>query len=194
MAVKIPCEKGDDENFLSALNGFVDQLTEDLEPAEVYTIRINDWFDHKWLGYSGRGIIQFPYSEPYILAKLDKRFLDKLTFPPFNPKQVIAEHHWELQKSGIYDGTKKQHCIYSKKLKYNSYNWYNLVESVSSSGIFIWFSSNSENSERGSIMVYGIEGTEVQTWYASFSQESGWDVENEIGFRNETVEKWFFAG
>jgi hypothetical protein len=194
MTVKIPYEKGDDKNFLSALNGFVYQLTEDLEPKEVYAIRINDWFDHKLLGYSGRGIIQFPYSEPYILAKLDKRFLDRLTFPPFNPNQVLDERYWELQNSGIYSGTEKTHCIYSQELKYNSYNWHNLVESVSSSGVFIWFSSNSEDSERGSIMVYAIEGDEVQTWYASLSQESGWDVENEIGFRSETAEKWFFVG
>ncbi len=193
MAVKIPCEKSDDKNFLSALNGFVDQLISDLEPAEIYAIRINEWFDHKWLGYSGRGIIQFPYSEPYILAKLDKKFLDRLTFPPFNPNQVIAEHYWKLQNSGIYNGTETPYCIYNQKPKYDSYNWHSLVESVSSSGVFVWFSSNSENSGRGSVMVYSIEGVDVQTWYASFSEESGWDIENEIGFRNETVEKWFFA-
>ncbi len=189
MVVKIPCEKNDDKNFLSALNGFVDQLTEDLEPTDVYAIRINEWFDHKWLGYSGRGIIQFPYSEPYILAKLDERFLDRLIFPPFNPNQVTAERYWKLQKRGVYGGIEKPHCIYNQKLEHNSYNWHNLVEAVSSSGVFIWFSSNSEDSERGSIMVYAIEGIEIQTWYASFSQESGWGIENEISFQNENMGK-----
>lgn len=187
MTVKIPYEKNDNKNFIAALNGFVDQLTNDLEPAEIYMIRINEWFDHKWLGYSGRGIIQFPYSEPYILAKLDKRFLDRLTFPPFNPNQVRAEHYWKLENSGDYNGTEKPHCIYNQKLKYNSYNWHNLVESVSSSGVFVWFSSNSESSGNGSIMVYAIEGVDIQTWYASFSEESGWEIENEIGFQSETM-------
>ncbi len=193
MAVKIPCENNDDTNFLSALNGFSDQLISDLKPAEVYAIRINEWFNHKWLGYSGRGIIQFPYSEPYILAKLDKRFLDKLTFPPFNPNQVIDERYWNLEKNGNYREAESPHNIYKKELKFNTYNWHNLVESVSSSGVFIWFSSNSKSSGCGSVMVYSVEGEDVQTWYASLSEKSGWNIENEIGFRNETVEKWFFA-
>lgn len=54
MIVNIPQKNFDDPIFLSALNGMLVNLVDVHQPSEVYFIRIDRWFDHKLLGYSGK--------------------------------------------------------------------------------------------------------------------------------------------
>ena len=66
MIVNIPQKNFDDPIFLSALNGMLVNLVDVHRPSEVYFIRIDRWFDHKWLGYSGKTRVAFDEGRPWI--------------------------------------------------------------------------------------------------------------------------------
>ncbi len=94
MIVNIPQTSTDDPIFLTALNSMLATLVEVHQPSEVYFIRIDRWFDHKWLGYSGQALVSFDYVY-WIETAIDAVWREKLTFPPFNPNRVLEQLSFE---------------------------------------------------------------------------------------------------
>lgn len=205
MIVDIPAKDGDDKRFITALNGLIAIIVNIYEPGDVYVIRINKWFDHKWLKYSGKGIVQFPEKgvdlprtgHSIIERSLDEFFQKKLTFPPFNPKQVGMQLHWKRHDDGSYGGSDKPkwlHSVEKRVLQHSSKNLQNRLSSFTKSGVFIWFSSNTVQNMHGSLLVYSILNNEEGAWYASFKKDNGWKVNHVKGINKETVQQWFPLG
>ncbi len=40
--------------FINAFEHFTDRLINAFNRPELYIIRIDNWFDHKWLGFAGK--------------------------------------------------------------------------------------------------------------------------------------------
>lgn len=99
MIVDIPVKEGDDPKYLTAVCGLIATLVKEKSPEVLYVTRINKWFDHKWLKYSGQGRVTYD-CYPFSDTSLDTFWRDKLTFPPFNPKQIGLERHWERNENG----------------------------------------------------------------------------------------------
>ncbi len=205
MIVDIPVKDGDDKRFLTALNGLVAIIVKNYSPEDVYVVRIKKWFDHKWLRYSGKGIVQFPEKgvdlprtgQSIIESSLDEFYQEKLTFPPFNPKQVGMQIYWKRRDDGSYGGGNKPKWLHNadkRVLQHSSRNLQNRLSSFTKSGIFIWFSSNTIENMQGSILVYTIVKDEENAWYASFKQDNGWKVNRVKGINKETVQQWFPIG
>jgi hypothetical protein len=49
MIVEIRPQPADDKKFLTAVNGLLARLVSEFAPERVCAIRLNMWFDHKWL-------------------------------------------------------------------------------------------------------------------------------------------------
>lgn len=206
MIVNIPFKEGDDKAFLVALNSLVASLVEEYKPKDLYIIRINKWFDHKWLNYSGMGVVQFPEKgvDPIRTgfwgkegAALDIFYQDKITFPPFNPKQIGELLYWERAEDGTYYGGEKPkwpHRFKKPILQHSSHNLQNRVGLNTASGLFLWFSSNTEKNRYASIMTYLVEDYEVNTWYASIRDSNGWCVDKVKGINKERVQRVFPFG
>ena len=117
---------------------------------------------------------------------------DKLTFPPFNPKQIGSQYHWERKDDGTYSGSKKEpRWIHKRRLRPSSSNLQYRVADFTDSGLFVWFTSYTEENSHGSIMVYLAENNTASAWYASFKKETDWIVEKTKGIDKESVEAWF---
>jgi hypothetical protein len=204
MIVNIKYRDGDDKRFLTALNGLIAKIVKDYEPEHVYVIRIKKWFDHKWLKFSGKGSIQFPEKGvdvprtgtfiPEWDTAWDEFYSKKLTFPPFSPKQIREQYHWKRRDDGTYGGTKKPKWIYKPVLKPSSWNLQNRISAFANSGVFIWFSSNTEQNLQGSVMVYILTYNHELTWYASFKEETDWKVHRVKGIKKEIVQELFPLG
>lgn len=160
------------------------------KPNDLYVTRINKWFDHKWLGYSGKGRVKFEGFPPIDTA-LDAIWRDKLTFPPFNPKQIGQQLYWRRRDDGTYGGVEDTKWIHKWKLQSSADNLNNRVVEFSDSGLFVWFTSNTESNTHGSVMIYQVDGKDVTGWYASFRQENDWIVDRTKGIDKKTVERWF---
>src|SRR4051812_7469443 len=74
--------KNDDERFLALVSCIASAIVRDLRPTDVFVTRIDHWFDHKWLGFSGKGL----------LGRHNKR----LTIPPFLPDRVVSHRAYSF--------------------------------------------------------------------------------------------------
>jgi hypothetical protein len=190
MIIYIPGKDGDDDKFLTAVSSLIATLVAERCPNDLYVTRINKWFDHKWLGYSGVGRAEFKGYAP-IDTFLDPIWQDKLTFPPFNPNQISQQKYWRRRDDGTYGGVGDPKWIHKWKLQSSANNLNNRVVEFSDSGLFVWFTSNTEPNKYGSVMIYQVDGKDVSGWYASFRQENDWIVDKTKGIDKKTVESWF---
>jgi hypothetical protein len=190
MIVEIPTKNSDNNKFLAAVSSLIATMVAEKKPNDLYVTRINKWFDHKWLGYSGKGRVKFEGFPPIDTA-LDAIWRDKLTFPPFNPKQIGQQLYWRRRDDGTYGGVEDTKWIHKWKLQSSADNLNNRVVEFSDSGLFVWFTSNTESNTHGSVMIYQVDGKDVTGWYASFRQENDWIVDRTKGIDKKTVERWF---
>jgi hypothetical protein len=190
MIVDIPYKQGDDKKYLAAVCSLVATLVKEHKPKHLYVTRINKWFDHKWLRYSGMGRVAF-YGSPLADTALDALWQDQLTFPPFNPKQIRQQLYWERESDGSYAGSGEPRWIHKRRLRQSADNLNYRVADFTESGIFVWFTSNTEKNMHGSILVYSVNAGETSAWYCSFKQEVGWAIDKVKGIDKAQVEKWF---
>src|SRR6185437_17047648 len=100
MTIKIAAGETDDPYFIELLNRLTSGLIHRSVPAALWIIQIDNWFDHKWLRFSGIGTVdyQFPAFMNRYDAALDEFYQDKVTFPPFTPNRVIGQ--WSFIRVG----------------------------------------------------------------------------------------------
>ncbi|MEP6360801.1 MAG: hypothetical protein ABJ287_00315, partial [Balneola sp.] len=69
----------DNDQFISRVEVLIEKFILEKKPNSFYLIKIDNWFDKKWLGFSGKilGAVG--------IAKSD------LTIPPFVPNRIIYE-------------------------------------------------------------------------------------------------------
>jgi hypothetical protein len=110
MAISIPSGLTDDNDFTQVLNALLNGLLAEQAPDQLWVIQIDNWFDHKWLRYSGSGTVSaskvFPadwtssFLDRFTSVK-EQFWRDKLTFPPFAPDRVVSQWSF-LHSKGTY--------------------------------------------------------------------------------------------
>jgi len=92
MAVEFQSSEKHDSDFIRLVSSIVEHTINQIRPVEVFIIQIDNWFDHKWLEFSGKGIVYFDSSglRGSVDAALDEFRQDKITFPPFTPNRVVG--------------------------------------------------------------------------------------------------------
>jgi len=161
MIVEIRTKNGDSDKFLAAVSSLIATMVAEKKPRDLYVTRINKWFDQKWLGYSGSGRVEFEGGSTLIDTALDAIWQDKLTFPPFNPKQIGQQLYWRRRDDGTYGGVEDPKWIHKRKLQSSANNLNYRVAEFSDSGLFVWFTSNTEINSHGSVMIYQVDGRYV---------------------------------
>src|SRR5436309_112420 len=93
MPIQVAAGETDDPKFITLLNSLVRGLIREDSPQELWIIQIDNWFDHKWLRFSGVGTVDFPF--PAFMNRCDAAlrefYQDKVTFPPFTPNRVLGQ-------------------------------------------------------------------------------------------------------
>jgi hypothetical protein len=182
---------GDDPVFLAGLNGMVARLAADRQPGVVYAIRITKWFDHKWLRYSGKGRVAFRGLTDTEDTALEIISGDRLTFPPFSPRQVATQRTWRRQSDGGYKRALKLRHPHSRTIRHSSFNLQNRLIDFSESALFVWFSSGTLAAGLAAVLIYGVQGHDVEAWYASFLRRTSWQVGQTKGISRKHVEAAF---
>jgi len=153
---------GDDPEFHEIALRIVARSVELYRPAEFYFVQIDNWFDAKWLGFSGK-----------ILGALGVRKRD-LTVPPFRPNRVIVQTHLSR------DGASSDYIATdAAPLHRNQFSFQNLnrkIRHLSNSALFFWYSGASAQTGRGSMMLYRIADAELSSWYASWQRSPDWKL------------------
>ena len=155
----VPAER-DDAAFLVLAQRIVNGAIEALQMREVYLVHVDNWFDHKWLGWwSWKGT--------------------ELCVPPFNPNRVRTQKHfiWDAKASGwAYVGPGKPLHVRRPGRSASAQP----LDRFSESAAFIWYSGNTATNRAGSLMLY-LSGADRYAWYASFKKDEHWTVAHECG-------------
>ena len=142
------------EHILRIIKGVLSQSSS----RDVWIVKLNNWFDHKWLGFWGHG----PYSNQVSLKPL--------RLPSFHPNRILSERYWARNTDGELHLPKTVKDLHPKEYT----GWEPPLNTLTESGVMIWFSGNSKQNGRGSLMVYVIEKMNSSAWYASFSRNKSW--------------------
>jgi len=177
MGTQIVAGQADDPKFIELLNCVVRGVLLRSAPEELYVVQIDNWFDHKWLGFSGYGSVHFQF--PAFMKTPDAAkhafHQKKVTLPPFTPMRIVSQRHFG-RVSGEYSETPTRKWPHSMKRQRSKLNLQKRIADVYNSACFVWYSSNSLTNGKASIMVYTATSGEVETWFAAFSREDDWKI------------------
>ena len=158
----IPAEH-DDLAFLSLAQRILNGAITTLQLHEVYLVQIDNWFDHKWLGWR---------------STWRHKNLEELRVPMFTPNRVYSEKHfvWDAETSAWKSVglsvplhvRQAGHPLLAKPL-----------DRFSKCAAFVWYSCNTESNKVGSLMFY-LSGADDYAWYASLKKDEKWTVGDEF--------------
>ena len=143
-------------------------------PEDIYFVYIDNWFDSKWLGFSGK-----------VLGAAGK--WKGNTIPPFNRNRISGGSHLRLA-NGIYERIEDNLAIHQNWSSSDNLN--NKLSRHSKNGLFAWIGENNKINEFGSLMVYNHqENEENWQWYASFKQktEDEWFIHKSVGLNKKEI-------
>jgi hypothetical protein len=189
MAILIPPGLTDDNDFVASLNAIIAGASRLHSPSAVWVIHVDNWFDHKWLRFSGNGAVGADVTS-FLKESVKKSFWqDGLTFPPFSPERITEQ--WSFGLSG---GEYVELPLPSLPQRgERSATWSNLnrrIENWGVSALYVWYSGNTLKNQRGSIMLYCIGESAPICWFASFHNHKGpWVVDKTKDVSREHVMK-----
>jgi hypothetical protein len=181
MNLEILTNADDDPAFVELLKHLIGQLVGEEFPEQIFVMKIDNWFDHKWLNFSGIGSVRFDDFRLEIDTALDEFSQDKVTFPPFTPNRVIGEYYFLRTERGDFLPSLKAPFVHERKLAPSAENLHKRVTDFATSALFLWVSSNTKLNRRGSVMVYEVKGPDVYTWYMGLSKDDDWKIAHTKG-------------
>ena len=182
----------DDPQFVGVVSRVVRGELETEPVGEVFVIRIDNWFDRKWLNFSGRGRVPFTWGGDWyrVDTALDEFHQIKKTFPPFVPNRVIEELCFIRENDGSYSLNPNGPFVHSQVRSRSCRNLHRRVTAFSGSALFAWFSSQTRVNGRGSLMVYRAQGSRVTSWYASLAGGPAWRLLRVENVPRERLQAW----
>ena len=189
MKVYILPKPADDPHFVEIVCRVISGLLNANAVEEVFVVQIDNWFDHKWLKFSGIGRVRLDFGL-FADTALDEFRQDKITFPPFTPNRIIEEYFFLRASDGSYDSSEAAPFVHSRRRVSSCRNLQRRVSKFSDSAIFVWYSSNTLANRRGSLMVYKAYGSAVTAWYASFAKENAWKILRVDGIDRAQLQIW----
>jgi hypothetical protein len=200
MAIAIPSGVTDDNDFIDLLNSLLTGLLVQQAPEQLWVIQIDNWFDHKWLRFSGNGSVasNFPanWSSSFMdrFASVKAEFWqDKLTFPPFAPDRVVGQWSFLHSDQG-YVEIPLPKLPHGESRRPSHSNLHKRAEDFVRSALFVWYGGNTLKNGRGSVMVYKIGHPQPVCWFAAFGRNSEWTLERTKGVDKGQVSRLLIGG
>jgi len=178
-AAKAVAKSNDDPGFVRLVSLIIDALVIQRSPKIIVIIAVDNWFDHKWLNFSGK-----------ILGALGV-WKDPLTIPPFHPDRIINQTVYQM-------GRQKQYELMEAPPLHNpqssAQNLKRKIQNVTNSGVFAWWSGNTRANAKGSFMAYIQNGDYTTSWYASFDRGERWTLNKTKNISTEEVRALLQSG
>ena len=106
---KIKIEEGDAPEFIHMVNTIMETMVFQYSIKEIVFVKIKNWFDHKWLNYSGKTVVPFDFGG--LIERdvaLENVWRDKISIPPFNPKRVIYNKYFIKEDTWLFRISKSE--------------------------------------------------------------------------------------
>ena len=186
MAVELFSGITDDNDFIELLNSMVRGLIVQQAPDQLWIVQVDNWFDHKWLRFSGHGAASS--NIPVTGYETVKRefYQDNLTFPPFAPDRVLGQWSY-VRGDGDYREAPLPRLPHSTERRRTNFNLQRRIQKIDGSACFVWYSSNTLANGRGSVMVYTVKGETSECWFAAFNRDKTWALGATKGINRAVV-------
>src|SRR5262249_5889373 len=149
--------------FLARVTSVLNGTLHVYQPAELFLIRLDNWFGQRWLEFSGKALGALGVCK------------SKLTLPPFVPHRVVSQHHYALDEvtaEYLFDG--QGQAIHGTRPSADNLQRY--VATIAPGAAFVWYSGSSTANGRGAVMMYIPAGNEHWAWYAAFARSVPWRI------------------
>ncbi len=174
--INIRIKQNDDPGFISIVESSLNNITNNLNPDDIYIVCIDHSFDHKWLAYSGK------------LGGFIPVWNKRITVPAFNPNRVLKIQHirYPNSKTSVKESSRNKplHQFYPAMGNIRYY-----IDELTNAGVFCWYSGNTINNTSGSLMVYTVVNNSIDYWYASFVLDNKWKCNKTKNIGREQLEK-----
>ena len=191
----IQTRASDDPAVIELFNSAVNGLLSERAPEEFYLVQIDNWFDQKWLRFSGYGTAKPPFGYP-LLGRFEAVKVevssDKLTLPPFNPNRIASQRCFARSGTWYEDAPLGPPHRFTKQR--SKQNIQHRVETAFSSACLVWYSSNTVANDRASLMAYTVKDGATDSWYSSFQRTDRWGIHSVKGASRESVESLIAKG
>jgi hypothetical protein len=173
--IEINREESDDSQFIDNIEKIIVDKINAWKPNEIYLTKIDNWFDSKWLMFSGTVM----HAAPYWRA-------DNVTVPPFHPNRVKTCDFYQMM-NGVYVASDKKADLHI--IQGSANNLKRKIADFSEDGLFVWYGGNTKSNNHGSVMCYFVKETDCHTFYISFSKDKVWIIERVTGIAFKEAEE-----
>jgi hypothetical protein len=164
--------KSDDEIFIEIVERFINKSISFYKPNEVYVIKTDNWFDHKWVEFSGK-----------VSGELGV-WLRELRVPPFVPDRIVEELHFQKDDKEYKLQEARNLHIYQASEE----NALRKIKNFTDSAILVWFNGNTNICSQACLMFYQVENEVETAWYISFLKKETWKLYKTMNIsRNEAL-------
>ena len=160
----IPPTPGDDPDFHAVAARILARSVASYEPEKVHVVHIDNWFDAKWLDFSGK-----------LLGTIAVWRKD-ISIPPFHPNRVLLETHFDRDPYLGHYYLAVDPVVVLHRYQPSSKNFNRSLTKLFDSAILFWYSGATANTRRGSVMLYHVSDGAVTSWYASYHCAPHWRV------------------
>ncbi|HYV92336.1 MAG TPA: hypothetical protein VE978_11150 [Chitinophagales bacterium] len=166
-------DANDNPQFISNIEKIIWDRIQKWEPKDLYLTRIDNWFDDKWMKFSGT-----------TMHEISIWYAD-VTVPPFHPNRVESCEFYQYNNGGYVLQ------VLNKKLHIEQWSQDNFKRRISGftrNGIFFWYSGNSNSNDKGALMCYFVKDNECFTFYILLSGNKGWNVNKTNGISAKEIQ------
>ncbi len=162
--IEIIADAEDDVEFIETIQNVINGAASFYKPAGIYVVRINTWFDHKWLHFSGK-----------VLGALGV-WKEPLTVPPFHPRRVLSQNFylWEPGQEKYLKANERAGKLHGYQT--SSRNLRREIGKRRKSAMYVWYSGDTKRTGNGSLMVYVNTDRDKTSWFVSFSNKNHWQT------------------
>jgi hypothetical protein len=170
----------DDPEFVECVARLIEGALMVHRPVDVRAFRIDNWFDHKWLRFSG-------YLLPWIGV-----WQRDLTLPPFVANRIVSRSRFRRDDGGMY-----ARIGFGSEIHHRGWSVQNLrrrVRLIVPDTALFWYSGNTLDTGRGSLMGYiPVEG-DHWAWFLAFVRDGSWQIARRKNIHEFEVRAFQVAG
>ena len=165
--------ENDNPNFTRNAELIVTNRIHLWKPKELFITRIDNWFDEKWMEFSGT------IMQGLVIWK------GETTIPPFHPNRVETSDFYKMtaEKYVKNENTKPLHIYQESKS-----NLKRKISDFTDDGIFVWYSGNSKINGVGTIMCYHVKNSECRAFFITLTERKDWNVSQTKGILMKEIQ------
>ena len=157
--IKLHRTSQDATGFIDTVEAVATGMLRESASPRFVAVQIDNWFDQKWLRFSGKMLGAFGVWKSG----------EHLTLPPFVPNRVLSEAWWaRAPEEDDFRWQEESTPLHSRMWPEQNRN--RGVASTVGGATLLWYSGNSIAAGRGAIMVYEALEAGYRCWYASLAE------------------------